>query len=334
MTVGACMLTVVDRSLIALPCGLARRSLRVVGLDPERLRYGRIPVESQYHAPISWGEAGNAVVSDILQSGQSCLVARLGGVEARACTYWTRWRARRLLQLGWPRNLRVEISRNAGFFPVNAPNLDRFARLYLDSLSEADVLAVWLITPDEHVLARTHCPDARLVNGTALDSMIYADPWSAALEGKRVLVIHPFAASIERQYRERRELLYRNPKVLPPFELTTIRAVQSIAGNPVGFPSWFDAFEHMCGQIDRAEFDIAIIGAGAYGLPLGAHVKRSGRQAVHLGGVTQMLFGVVGRRWQVEYDERYSGLVNEAWVRPSPDETPAGHAAVEGGCYW
>jgi len=223
---------------------------------------------------------------------------------------------------------------NTGFFPADAPNLDRFAMTYLDSLTEADVLAVWLITRNEHVLAERTCPSARLVNGCALDAMVYARPWTAALEGKRVLVIHPFAASIERQYHERRELLFENPETLPRFDLKTIRAVQSIAGNPVDFPTWFVALEHMCEQIDCVEFDIAIIGAGAYGLPLGAHVKRRGRQAVHMGGATQMLFGVIGRRWEVEYGPRYSALVNKWWVRPSADETPAGHRMVEGGCYW
>jgi hypothetical protein len=55
-----------------------------------------------------------------------------------------------------------------------------------------------------------------------------------------VLVIHPFADSIEAQYR-RRELLFDNPGVLPDFHLKTVRAVQSLAGNKAPFNDGFEA---------------------------------------------------------------------------------------------
>jgi hypothetical protein len=226
-----------------------------------------------------------------------------------------------------------QIRMNAGFFPTDAGSLDRFSALYFGSLRQADVLGIWSL-PNEHVLARDLCPNAQLVSLGSLDSMIYEDPWSAQLAGKRVLVVHPFAVSIERQYRQNRERLFRDPKVLPAFELTTVQAVQSILGRATGFATWFDAYEHMCQEIGNAAFDVAIIGAGAYGLPLGAYVKSLGKQAVHMGGATQLLFGIRGRRWEVEFGEPYSGLVNDFWVRPSSDETPAGHEAIEGSAYW
>jgi hypothetical protein len=40
-------------------------------------------------------------------------------------------------------------------------------------------------------------------------------------------------------------------------------------------------------DIDCLEFDVALIGAGAYGLPLAACVKRLGKKAIHMGGVTK-----------------------------------------------
>ena len=85
-------------------------------------------------------------------------------------------------------------------------------------------------------------------------------------------------------------------------------------------------------QIAKTEFDVAILGCGAYGFPLAAHVKRLGKQSVHLGGATQILFGIKGRRWDTH--DVISGLYNDYWVRPLPSETPAGHQSVEEGCYW
>jgi hypothetical protein len=67
--------------------------------------------------------------------------------------------------------------------------------------------------------------------------------------------------------------------------------------------------------------------------PLGdPAIKAMQRPALHLGGALQLLFGIRGRRWQAM--PRYAALMNEFWVRPLPQETPAAAASVDGGCYW
>ena len=159
----------------------------------------------------------------------------------------------------------------------------------------------------------------------------YAQPWSRALAGKKVLVVHPFADTIEKQYLKR-EQLWENKNVLPEFELKTIKAVQSIAGEEVPFKDWFEALQHMEEQMNAIDYDIAIIGCGAYGFSLAAHAKRMGKKAIHLGGATQILFGIKGKRW----DElpAVNEFYNEYWVYPSADDTPKHKERVEGGCYW
>ena len=155
--------------------------------------------------------------------------------------------------------------------------------------------------------------------------------WSAALSGNKVLVVHPFSKTITEQYKKR-DKLFANKTVLPDFELITLKAVQSIGGTKVPFATWFDALDFMCNKISKTDFDVAIIGAGAYGMPLASFVKSIGKKAVHLGGVTQMLFGIRGKRWDkqaLQYN-----LYNKHWVRASQDETPDNFKAVEKGCYW
>ena len=99
-------------------------------------------------------------------------------------------------------------------------------------------------------------------------------------------------------------------------------------------------------EIDKIDFDIAIIGCGAYGLPLAAHVKRIGKQAVHMGGGTQLLFGILGKRWTEQYSGSfhyrpgidisldYHPLFNEYWVFPGQNEKPKGSDKVDNSCYW
>jgi hypothetical protein len=50
--------------------------------------------------------------------------------------------------------------------------------------------------------------------------------------------------------------------------------------------------------------------------------------------VTQILFGIKGRRWEREYGDSTAKLFNEHWVRPSPVETPDNKDRIERGCYW
>ena len=109
-----------------------------------------------------------------------------------------------------------------------------------------------------------------------------------------------------------------------------------------GFETWFDALKWMEDEIDKKDYDICIIGCGAYGFNLAAHVKRSGKKAIHMGGVTQMLFGIKGRRWEnpnyivtdKEKPFTYLHLFNEYWIRPTLEYQPLNAMKVENGCYW
>lgn len=233
----------------------------------------------------------------------------------------------------------------AGFFPITPFSVARFYHRMMEDILEVDVLGSWM--PEELELA-AHMEGVVRVELHDLDPVIrqHDRPWTASLRGKRVLVVHPFDRSIRAQY-AKRHLLFNNPDNLPEFELITLRAVQNPAwtfsaaeSDPFGllqksgeFSSWFDALAHMEREIENIDFDVAIIGCGAYGLPLAAHVKRLGRQAVHLGGITQMLFGIKGDRW-IKADYKFTGF-NEHWVWPLPEETPAEAAIVEEcGTYW
>jgi hypothetical protein len=311
---------------------LSPRELAVrLALD---LRYGlQPPADGAFRGAVQWGEAGSAIVREAIASGKPCMIGRLGSSELACVSYHTRWRSNRALSLPYPRGLRRIMRVNAGVFPTDDASLDRFSGVFLDAASHTDVMGVWF-NRNEHRIIGRFCPGARLVQLEALNSVLRDDPWSAVLAGKIVLVVHPFARTIESQYRTRRTLLFDNPRILPEFELRTITAVQSGAGSECGFPTWFDALANMRDEIRSSEFDVAIIGAGAYGLPLAATVKEMGRQAVHLGGQTQLLFGIRGRRWEVESPDDIAPLFNEHWVRPSLEETPENSMLVEGGCYW
>ena len=159
----------------------------------------------------------------------------------------------------------------------------------------------------------------------------YKNPWTKVLRGKRVLVVHPFSIEIEEQYKKR-TLLWENSDVLPDFELITYKAIQSIQYNEMLLKDWFEALEKMEKDISKIDFDIAIIGCGAYGMPLASYVKNLGKQAIHLAGWVQILFGIIGKRW--EDIPEVSKFFNEYWIRPYPTSVPKNSNKIENGCYW
>ncbi len=275
-----------------------------------------------------------------LSENKPCLIARFGEIELDAVLTYYFMKKPKLKQYqnfitgvshraNWSEEVLYPLNNNAGVFPKNATIAKRFADLYLTDCQEIDILGSW--QSGEKILEK-ELQKALRVRLADLEPYYHSLPWSRVLEGKKILVIHPFDESIRKQY-SKRKLLFENPQILPDFELQTLKAVQSATGlMPQKFGDWFEALEFMKTQITDSQFDIALIGCGAYGLPLGAHIKRLGKKAVHLGGAIQILFGIRGKRW----DEHsfISTLYNSHWTRPMPSETPQAHQKIEAGCYW
>ncbi|MFM5997560.1 MAG: hypothetical protein ACKPCG_05050 [Dolichospermum sp.] len=268
-------------------------------------------------------EQGNNLIANLIKDGDPAMITRFGSIEA-ACVQGFITKTYRKYTV-------EAMSNNAGFFPADEELLVRFSQLFLDSSKSIDVLGVWFVRGEPEIIKNT-CTKASLVKLRTLEPYYHKDPWSKYLEGKRVLVIHPFAETISSQYENHRKLIFANPHTLPDFKLTTLKAVQSVAGNKTQFASWFDAYDWMCDKVKDQEFDVAIIGCGAYGLPLAAYIKSIGKQSIHLGGATQILFGIKGKRW--DEMQFFQSLYNEHWVRPNQEETVQNYTKVESGCYW
>lgn len=309
---------------------------------------------AKYHdkTAISRIDDANDCIFNLLNSDKPCMIARFGGnelntminamgVSSNTHSYW-KYIKGQAPQWWWnPKGVDL-LSNCAGFFPPTDEALRKFGELMLNDTRQLDILgSCWAAESQIQTLLK----NVTRIKLVLLEPWHSSRPWSRMLENKRVLVIHPFAESIAAQYRKR-ELLFQNPLVLPEFKsLRIIKAVQSIGGGHDNFVDWFDALEYMKSEMDKEPYDVAIIGCGAYGFPLAAHAKRTGHKGVHLGGATQLLFGITGNRWIKEYgmgDEYFSlippnsyrNLMNEHWIRPSKAETPRTSADVENACYW
>ena len=277
-------------------------------------------------------------IQQLLDNDQPCMIARFGSVELQAVvdslypptiSNAIRFIKGEIPSWGYAPSTMRTMRINAGFFPATPKMLDRFGELMKDCMKEVDILGSWRPGEAEVLDIMPQCTRVPLY---ALEPYYFEHTWMPALEGKKVLVIHPFEDTIRKQH-ARLDKLFANPKMAPHYELKTIKAVQSIAGNqPEGFNDWFEALDQMKREIDKMDFDIAIIGCGAYGFPLAAYVKQIGKKAIHLGGATQYLYGIISSA--SENNPKLSNLKNEHWVRPSKEETPQGIEKVENSRYW
>ena len=212
------------------------------------------------------------------------------------------------------------IHNSSGFFNPSKESIYQFADLYESLMDEIDLFASW--HPSERFFDKQLANKPR-ISIQQLGPDIEHDSWTMALKGKRVLVVHPFEKTIRKQY-AKRDTLFDNPNVLPEFkELITVKAIQSIGGQvPANFKTWFDALEYMHHEMKNKEYDIAVIGCGAYGFPLACWAKQSGKKVVLLGGTTQLLFGIQGKRWFTEPGYNTEIMNKSSWVKADEDETP------------
>lgn len=288
---------------------------------------------------------GNHAIRDLLSRPNPCLVSRFGcgemeatlrGIDVQSQASVAKKILLMLIGEGgpfwWDNSIRAGLCWNAGFFPPTDEALNAFSNRVCEDIKQVDILGSYL--PGECFIKKHFAPEMRgVLRHFEIEPFFWEKPWSAVLKGKKVLVVGSFVDTIRAQY-EKRGLLFTSPDVLPDFELITYRSISSFAGNKVPFESWFAALDKMCDDISRINFDVALIGCGAYGMSLGAFVKRElGKKAVHLGGALQILFGIKGGRWDnvAKYRDE---LYNEHWTRPFDSDKVENVNSIEGGCYW
>lgn len=311
--------------------GIALIYTATTGLKSNNMKHRTFPFTDkiyQWLSPKYFGvEADTKQIKKMLESDKPCMISRFGSTELQTLSYV------RFYPFSLPLKKRTyfNIQYASGFFPVTFQNLKKFYRLYKDDAKIMDMLVSWRI---EETLFKDWLGNLIQVKKTTFDTFYtHEHPWTYVLKGKKVLVVHPFAETIENQYRSHRTDLFANEEILPEFaSLTTVKAVQSIAGNPVGFDDWFNALEWMKSEIGKKDYDIALLGCGAYAMPLAAYIKRNGKKAVHMGGVLQFLFGIKSIRYE---DNLISApYINQYFVYPSDADKPKNANLVEGGCYW
>jgi len=276
-------------------------------------------------------------LSEKLVSGEPFLLGRPGGTESEGVAFFIKRRlnSRSISPKPYSKWFRKYSQIQPGITHHSDEDLDYFCSTYLEATLGSDLLAYGLFAPGAlgqirraSAIGAPICHHENLEPWVALTAGVR--PWSLSLEGKKVLVVHPFSQSIAEQFAKRKQITGVKD-FLPDFSLDILTPPVTFAGETSN-RVWSEHLNDLIEDAQGREFDVALIGAGGYGLPLGHAIKQMGRQAVHLGGITQLLFGIRGKRW--DSNRHLSPYLDHTWARPKDSEKPKSPESVESGAYW
>jgi hypothetical protein len=297
--------------------------------------------------PILSQTDGAKVLVQHIHLGKPFSAGKLGTSEMNALWFYICYR-NHTVKSSYPQIIMTHMTVNAGLFPATNEAVDAWADHMLKQvLPNIDIIAEWTKTDHERLILNMVAPYSTRVPLRSLEPYYeadVADRWTYnILDHSTVAVISPFAQTIKQQWNRQTEL-WPNTPVWPstltiiPIQCGYSPSLQSNQTSPNAWPidiqtaGWGAAVHSMVGAAAGSGSTLAIVGAGCLSLPIVAGLKAKGITAIHMGGATQILFGIKGRRWLSH--EIISRLFNDAWVFPCANEIPDRAGRVEGSCYW
>jgi len=285
---------------------------------------------------VMYSESGNLLIKETLSELSPKLISRFGTTESSFIIEY-------LKKLG--RNIESEkvaqdLWNLSGVFPLNKETLDAFFCEYQNALSFIDICGVrcgseeFAFWEQEELMTSMLRKECSIVDIELLFPLKMENPWTNALKDKKVLIIHPFIDSMSKQFNIR-DKLFKNEDFLPEFTPIWVKAPQTLRQvSKMAQDDWMVRLNELDELIMKIEFDVALIGCGAYGLPIAKRVKQSGKTAIHIGGALQLFFGIRGNRWVKLLESAHSQINIEHWTWPSSEETPPEAHEIERAAYW
>lgn len=272
---------------------------------------------------------GNNFIGHYLKNNKPLCAGKIGITELNLlyCNY--------LILQGQPllEHLKHEAEDIAGLYPYNQTTTKQFSKLLELSLEQVDLIPKWnkVIPQFEEYIFNLHCQKAYKTKLEHLEPYYFDEPWTKYLDGKTVLVVSPFADSIQNNYLKL-DKIWSN-KITPNFKLKTLKYPFAL---PISDKTFYkdsnEVFQTYLAYIKADNFDVGIFGTGYTSLLFAAECKKMGKMGIHLGGATQILFGIKGQRWRDI--PNVSKFFNEYWTDPLDSEKPQKRDLVEGGAYW
>ena len=274
-------------------------------------------------------EESNNKIINLIKENKPFIISRLGGEISITYNFL---KNKTLINS-------YQLQNNAGIYNINKNNYIFYIKYNKECLQNSNFLASFksLLVNKQNFFINKYNLDTlyhRILEPfyCCLENI---KPWSHYLINKKVLIINPFVNSFQKQLKNGFRI-FKNKKIfLEEQQFVFYKSFNTTAGNYI-HKDWLETFKIMCNDISKLDFDIALLGCGGYGLPLCNFIKtKLNKSSIYIGGGLQLLFGVMGKRWEVRDD--WKQIIKEngcKFIKPSGDEIIKNCNKVEGGCYW
>ena len=226
---------------------------------------------------------GNDKIAHVIKSNTPAAIGKLGSTELRALRAYLRYKqTQNRDETSAP--FRKPLFENAGVHPGDYKTFAAWADFWLASvLPQMTHIGTWFNFNESRIIRR-YAKNAAVYHSYGLEPYRFPNPWSAELAGKKVVVVSPFSQTIRHQYPLREKIWAAHPRVMPEFDLHTVQCPTHPHLVRPKHDNWFGSLEDMKQQIVKTNFDVLLVGAGAYSLPLCSFAKSLGKIGIHLGG--------------------------------------------------
>lgn len=278
-------------------------------------------------------EQDNQFIKKIIEAGKPFFIGRIAGIELKIA---------HSIQYRRPIDMLHEIEElenNAGIHIKDFESLYTYTAALLASYDHCTAIAEWettgevfAITGDGQKLVKERTPTIPKIMAQSLEPYYVKDSWMPALRGKKILIIHPFAKTIQQQLQNLSQI-YPNREWFPECTITCLAPPLTLARNHQNKDWKVHLDEFLVKVAEQTEIDIALVAAGGYGMLISDYLyTKMNKSVMYIGGALQLFFGIIGKRWFT--NKEIMALMNDEWMRPVAADKPANFSKVEKGCYW
>lgn len=275
----------------------------------------------------------NLYIKEIIQENKPFFIGRIAGCELKVAYCFQQGNLLDIVD-----ELR-ELENNAGIYTSNNASLVEYTKRLIEAYEHCTVIAEWeqggkvfahTGSGQEYISKRT--PKTPKIDARALEPYYFKDNWMTSIKGKKILIIHPFSKTFEKQVTNLKKI-FPGKSWFEDCQLQFAQPPLTLAGNHEG-KDWKEHLTPFLESLrEKSDFDIALVAAGGYGMLVSDYIyKEMNKSVMYIGGALQLFFGVIGKRWFDNKD--ILKLVNDDWIRPSKEEKPNNFTNVEKGCYW
>jgi hypothetical protein len=269
----------------------------------------------------------------VLESTAPFFIGRLSGNETRLCGL-------ALSNNAIPQALHHDLLYGAGLKFQSQDDIRAYVKTYMTACKHCHLLGVW----DGSMYSQAkefYSLIPRLLGNTvpicahALEPYYFMHLPEYAMDRvfykKKVLIVTSHLETTREQL-AKLPGMFAKPIFHETTEFVLYKPAQQNGGNHDG-ESWTTHFTKMKTEIESLEFDVALVAAGGFGMPLCDFIyENMGKSVVYVGGALQLFFGIMGSRW--ESSSAIRALQNERWTRPVEADRPKQPRMCENGCYW